>query len=645
MKSNKCLFNKAIFKSDIKRFLPFTLPLLIVDLIIFPVIIYSNFKLPNDPLEIESFTGMSVAADMFSYFFAGVFALLVFSYVYRPNTCNALHAFPVGRRGLFVTSFLAGYVLLTVPQVIGFAVSIPGIYTTSKEFTQIILLQFVSIFAESFIAYSIGVLAVFLAGNLFGGAALYILLNSGVAIIQTVVSYVITKIGAGILFDDSILDVPVFSPMLQLSMTKAELLLDYSFIEEFGGTSVAPTVGDFYKQVLIYLAASLVIIALAYVFYKIRKLEVAGDMVAFKIEYPIIGIIVSFIGGSLLTLFVSIFISVNMIGWLVMFVLFSFAAFIIAEMILHKTAKVFTLKNIILWAVFCAVTVSAFALAANYKTNLIPNTADIEKMTVNCTYEMTIDEKDYEQAEKFHKALLENEKKKDKSQENYGLFDLLFASDRYLDGMIAEYSVSIEYTLKDGKRVSRWYSFKETDTELLEMLGELEEKYHPESVFDMLEGIKFEITSIGVSSWNWNGDEVAPDYYDIPKESYEEVYEKLRQGQQKRLDGYRSQAEMPYYGGDLVEDTYDDNKTYYDVRIEGTVRDKESLEKFKELDEYLSDPSGTYFAKETWYEYVENSENYVCDSFSIEFNNLEADSEIMGVLSSFRKLVKSDAAA
>ncbi|MBO4338401.1 MAG: hypothetical protein J5877_00575 [Clostridia bacterium] len=579
MMSNRCLFNKAIFKSDIKRFLPFTIPLLILDLIIFPIIIYSNFNLPNDPLDFESFVGMSVASDVVSFVFSGMFALLMFSFLYKPSTCNAIHAFPIGRRGLFITSFLAGYILLVVPQVIGFAVSIPGIYMTSKVTGQILLLQFVSIFAESFIFYSTGVLAVMLAGNIFAGAVLYLIINFAVPAVEAIINAAVSNISYGILdaFSSVINSVVSFSPVTELVSFK--VVLAYGDYDSAGLEGIkASILNSYYPKLAFYFAIAIVFIALSYLFYKKRKLECAGDMTAFKIEIPIISVIVTFVGGALLSMFVNIFVPYKLIGFVILFIAFSFVVFIVTQMILRKTPKVFSVKNLILWAVTAIVAIVGIYCISVYRTNYIPKPSKLESMTVNCSYDITIkDEETIKEAEKFHKALIESVKKKPISKENF--FDRMITS---YDDSFDEYGVTISYLLKDGRVVIRYYTFSQSEKELVEMLYELENKQHPDSVFTKLKGIDFTVDSCSIAKIFEEYDEKYVPSYDI---DVQKLFNSCEKYVDSLLTSYNSRV-------GITDEKYSSTAFEYRIEFECSFKTDEAQESLERNGMYYYDPLG-----------------------------------------------------
>lgn len=642
MKSKRCLFNKAIFKSDIKRFLPFTIPLLIVDLIIFPIIVYSNFNLPNSPLGLDDFVGMSVAADVFNFIFSGAFALLMFSYLYKANRCNAIHAFPIGRKGLFISSYLAGYILLVVPQIIGFAVSIPGIYTTSKETAAILLLQFVSIFAESFIFYSIGVLAVMLAGNIFAGAVIYLIINLFTLVFEAVINLVLGRIGYGLSASESFsFGIFSFSPIAELITCKLSLILSKQDIvpSTMFENTLLELWGAYYPRIAALCVISVVLIIVAYLLYRIRKLECAGDMVSFKIEIPVISLIVAFFGGSLLSIFICIFVPFKLVGFAIAFVIFSFVSFIIAQMVLRKTPKIFNLRNIILWAVFCALTVTGLYALSVYKTNYIPKTNNVKTVTVNASYEMDIkDKEDIELVEKFHKALIENEKtKKRKTDDEFGN-GLLGWFDNFYD---YNYTVNLMYSLDNKKVMSRTYSFDKENKELVGMLYEIEGKYHPEGVFDKLEGINFEITNIGISGWSdGDGDfEDSAPLPEIPKSKYNELFEVIKEQHSKDLESYRTKPVE--YGEDVQEKEEADKDFYYDVAFECRVTDKQSRKKLNAIDDYFWDQASARISLET--EYTDNGWKIKdeTESFNIVLSDIPSNSELFKMISSFDSAKKT----
>jgi hypothetical protein len=566
----------------------------------------------------------------------------VFSYLFKPSTCNAIHAFPVGRRGLFITNYLAGYVLLTVPQLIGFAVSIPGIYITSKQFGAILLLQIVSIFAESFVFYTTGVLAVMLAGNIFAGTVIYFIINFFTVAIESVANVVLTRLGYGLSFSgDFTFGIFSFSPITEFITYKlaavfsaTDLLTANEVVDLTSGSVLADVWSAYYPRVAVLCGVSVVFGILSYIFYKIRKLECAGDMVAFRIEIPVISVIVLFVGGALMSMAVCVFIPFKIIGFVLAFIILSFACFIGCEMVLNKTPKVFSVKNIILWAVSCAVIIAGLYALSVYKTNYTPDPEKVEEIKIITSYDIHItDEDEMKAVERFRKELIKNARKnnhKDKDGEDSGLFE--FLGDIFYDN---DYNVSFFYKLKDGSMIMRTYGFDKEEKELVKALNDFERKHPPESVFDKLEGVDFEITDVSIMNWYWDTGE--GDYPEIPKKDYEKILDASRDYVEEQLDGYITEPVNTDDESDYSdENDEDENISFYDVTFECRVNDEESKKKFEKLDEYIYDEGGARMEKQT--EYSEDGWRATeSHSFTLTVTGIPSDTELFKLLDSYAK--------
>jgi ABC-2 type transport system permease protein len=618
MKSNRCLFNRAIFKSDFKRFLPFAIPLLIANIIIFPFVIFSNFNIKVYPLNLDDFADISMAADIACFIFSGVFAVLVFSYLYKPSTCISLHSFPVGRKGLFVTSFLAGYVLLVLPQLAGFAVSLPSIFATSKAPGTIILLQIVSIFADSFIFFSSGVLAVMLAGNIFAGSVLYLVINLACYAIWELFNTFVMEIGVGINTPDDDSVFFFYSPLTELFVSKE------SYGTRFVGENDLSQFSAYFTKAAIYFAISLVVIALAYLLYKARRLECAGDMVAFKIEIPVISVLVSLVGSAVATLLIREIASFGRELMLWFFAVFCLIIFFLTQMILRKKANVFSLKIIILAVVTCLIAVAAIWGTATYRTNLIPNAESVKKVVVNTSYDIELTDKaDIDSVRDFHVKLLENTKNDafllNSSWNNYN---------RVIDSSYTVYSISLNYELENGKTVERYYSFRETDKELVSIVEAFEEKYHPKSVFDTLDRIKYEV--YGASIHIFDNENGTDETLYVPKERFDELLNAVRTVSGKELENYRTVV------NEIDINSFSFANQSVTVSFECRLKEKVSDEAVAELSLLTDDVSGVSCGNLFRYDRNEGKD-VVNDTFEIIYcssDNVEQD--FADLLKSFR---------
>ena len=475
MKSKSCLFNKTVFVSNLKRFFPFYIPLLVAELIIVLMVISSKKK---KLLDFDEFLTLNTISSVLVFVFAAVTALLVFSYLYSPNKCNALHSFPIGRKTLFVSSCTAGLCLLLIPQILGFAPAIPAIISNRDEVWRMLLTQAATVFGESFIYYSIAVLAAMLAGNIFAGTIIFLILNfvyfgSSIIFIKAVESF-----GYGIMFSSNADKYLSFLSPLSKIITDKQALVDYTY----SGRIVYGY--SYYFTLAILFAASILILFITYNAYKKRKLECAGDMVAFKPESLIFSVIVAVLGGSVFSYLLTLLFDSGFDSWIIVYYsVFSILCFFMAQMVLKKSARVFSVKNIVISVLTCAVSLGSVILIANLETNRIPKIDDIESAVISTSYQIELDEKeDIELAEKLQKAIINRKSKKSINE----------GSKKY---ETQNWSIYIKYNLKNGKELVRSYFPGNLDDETVELINKLEASNQPKPVFEKLseKGIKYSI--------------------------------------------------------------------------------------------------------------------------------------------------------
>ncbi len=528
MKSNKCLFSPAIFKSDFRRFVPYSVILLVVQLIIFPVVIYSNYG-KTSPLGFDSFLSHSIASSGFAFVFAGVEALLVFSYLFSANKCNALHAFPIGRRALFTTSLTAGYVLLVLPQLLGFACGIPAVLQYSKEAGKIILMQTIAIFGESFIYYAVAVLAVMLAGNLFAGGVIYLFLQFGYPLFAALFDNAVCTFGYGIVTVQKLTGVTeYFSPAVCLFSTKMRLDNMYA-----GVIGEATSDGQYYISLAVLAAVAVVLLALAWLLYKKRALECAGDMTAYPAEIPVLSVLASMLCGACASMLLSLMLDFEPVGSLCAYILFAVLFFFAAQMVLRKSARVFAAKQFIICAVTVAVSFAAVFAVAQVEMRYIPSAGAVKSAAVNCSYELEVsDPAQIETVEQIHRMLIDSRKDTEKKRKtNYD-------SEEYLDDYIDWHSISITYTLTGGRTVQRSYSmYGDSWKEAMKLLGTLELEKPPVSVFEQLEAVDFTIESCDVEVYNATNS----DTLNISGADCQKLYDLCAADAKQYGSGYQSQ--------------------------------------------------------------------------------------------------------
>ena len=591
MKSNKSLFNSTLFKSNITRFLPFSILFLIIELIIYPTIVYFNYDLRND-LDLDSLILLGIASDVFACIFACVFAILVFSYLFSANKCIAIHSFPIGRKALFTTNLISAYVLLVAPQLIGLGVAIPGILMFASAYAAktALLLQFSTIFLLSFIALSIGTLAMMLAGNAFAGAIIYVILNFVYSTMVMLASFAMSIFGTGLSEDIFINEKScyVLSPFVDLLVN----LSQYDS-EKFYGHK------GYYIALAIYFVVSFAICAFAFLLYKLRELEVAGEMAAFEKELPFIRVIVSIIGGAILSIFICEISTAGKILYALLYIVFSFIVYFATQMVLKRKFNIFSGKLVIRWLICCALSLGVVLGLAAFETNYIPDANKVKSANINISYNIeSKDEKNIKQIQELQKLLVENCRNNNNN--------LVKTVEDYAEVPDNDYfNVLIKYNLKNGKLVQRSYEYSGNDKKIANLIREIEGSNEYVDIFDYIDsmGVKYTVMSMTLAELNESG---AMDV-EIASKNYEKAFALCKEDVKVLTKNYSS------LNAGLMSDPCE-------ICINCLLdkdNDKDAVKAFKNLRD-------TSFV-EGYYSYYD----YDTGEFEIYINSLPKDSKLM----------------
>ena len=535
MKSKKSLFNATLFKSNISRFLPFSVLFAIIELIIFPLVLFFNYNNAHK-MDFEGVLALGAVSYGFTGVFAIVFALLTFGYLFSANKCNALHAFPIGRKALFTTNFLSAYALLIVPQLIGFLLGLPGIllFSLTGVASAFIPLHLAMIFIFSFIVLSIAALAIMLSGNAFAGFIIYGILNffyaAFVVLASTAVSFFGYGLNSDVLTDSNYYCLsPVIDIIINLGNFSSKTVHNEVVV------NVTP---KFYIVLLVYFIVAIAICALAFLLYKLRELEVAGEMAAFEKELPFIRVIVSVIGGAVIAMTIGSIVNAGKIGMLAIYVVFSFIVYFAAQMVLKRKFNIFSIKLVLRWAVCCAVSIGVVLGLAAYETNYIPDASKVDKVLTNITYDINYknNEEDLKQLAELQTELIKYAKSHNTTTGIRYAEDVNFDVDTpntlYLN-------VEYTYTLKNGKTVSRNYEYDGKSDKINALIKAIENKNQYTNVFDYLDelGVKYTIKSIEINSYEGLDNSTV---YNLRSGDYREFVELCKEDIAKHTENYSS---------------------------------------------------------------------------------------------------------
>ena len=368
------LFNKGLFSSDLKRLWWVSALYSIALLFILPFYhllqgtskenewawegLKESLKLSFDHSEFQV---------MLIYAIPVLVAVLLFSYLHSNRSTATMHSFPVTRKQLFCTHWGAGVVLLTVPVIITGLV--------------LMLVQQATFLQE---AYTLGNIfswmgLTLLFDILFFALAVFVGMYTGNPAAQIIFTYILLALPFG-LYELVRYNLSIFLygfSNAPLHQSLIDSLPPYALLSGHIGKEAFST-GNFIE----YLILILVIFAFALVAYKARKLEAAGDVVAFSIVRPIFKY-----GVTLCTmLLVGAYFASISDGSLAIaafgYFFGSLLGYVIAEILLQKSFMIIRTgyKGYLVYAILLAVALFAVQTDAFGYVNRVPQPEEIEEV-------------------------------------------------------------------------------------------------------------------------------------------------------------------------------------------------------------------------------------------------------------------------
>ena len=306
MKSKTSLFNKTIFRKDITRFWPLWALQLVAGLLVLIAPMMSELSYMSSihagTDEKMSFMVTLIKNSCLSPYTmsAGiVVAVCVFLYLTRERDAYTIHSFPFTRTTLCVSHYLAGLVILLVPPVI-----IELLLALIAQFHGLNVIFVVMIFLlewliQTFFFYSLACAVVMLTGNPFMSLVIYAVLNflaAGVHMLYSSLAELFVygnQVGSYGYMNGETVKVltPVYNFLRNICNNNPAV---YRILQD--DTRVIN-----YKEMLqlvgstaYYILPAILFVVAALMLYRARKLESAGDMVAFNWGRPVFRVVFVF---------------------------------------------------------------------------------------------------------------------------------------------------------------------------------------------------------------------------------------------------------------------------------------------------------------------------------------------------------------
>ena len=447
MKSRTSFFNKTAFSKDLTRFAPawgvYTVLMLMM------LISMSDRSMAY--YRLQNVRDSVVAMSWVNLVYAAIVAQLVFGDLFNSRMCNALHALPLRRENWFCTHVAAGIAYSFLPNLVLALVALPVMRLEagwSAVFWWLLAAELQYLFF-----FGVAVLCMLLSGNRLGQFALYGMIQFGGLIGYWLVSSVYEPFLHGIQFTDE--PFLTICPLAKIA-TSDLLIIDCEKISNaFGDVTafkiygVAP--GEGWGYLAICALVGIAALAAALMLYRRRKLECAGDFVAFPAIEPVVTVIVTVFVGVVFHLFADVFAmnlrSVMLGGGMVI-------GFFGCRMLLERTVRVFRKKAF----VFCGCILAIFGLSVLLTyldpagvTRYIPDADDVESITFSQSYSLSshsefpftaTQPEDIAALQRVHALGITKE-----SSSQLG------GTEEVYNG----FNIRLEYKLKNGRTINRFY--------------------------------------------------------------------------------------------------------------------------------------------------------------------------------------------
>lgn len=373
MKLKTSFFNGPVFRKNLSRFAPAWL--LYTVCLLLGLLMLSNSGVEywfsyNIAMGI-SFMGMVNCA------YGALVALLLFGDLTNTRMCNGLHALPLRRETWFFSNVLSGLLFSLIPTAI---MAIPAVivsrFSVVANGWQIPLYWLLGTNLQFVFFFGLAVFCMMLSGSRIGAAVIYGILNFAAILAYYVAEIVYVPQLPGVIaqMDPFLAYCPV-AMMANIYFVQTEQVRNFDTVVSDGPDKYLVsgffTVTEDWWYLWVCAAVGAVLLVLALIAYKKRKLERAGDLMVTRKLEPVFLAVFALAMGSLFQLVYVAFLGYDgygsatflwgglVIGW--------FAGL----MLLRKSSRVFSLKS------FLGLVVLAAALGGS----LLLNSMDVFGIT------------------------------------------------------------------------------------------------------------------------------------------------------------------------------------------------------------------------------------------------------------------------
>lgn len=349
MKSRISFFNRTAFRKDLTRFAP-AWGLYAVGLLL----VYAVLMIENTYYRARNLADLMAFMAVLNFGYGILNAQLLFGDLFNARMCNALHAMPLRRETWYGTHLAAGLSFSIVPNFV-FAVVCTATMNLGAAWS-VPLWWLLGSTLQYLCFFGIGVLCVMLTGNRFACGVVYGLVNFFSVLVYWLVSslYEPLLIGIRVRQEPFTYGSPVVNMVAQdapIEVIRERLVNAYGDFQGWKVTGVA--LGDSWSWLVVYAAVGVVMLGLGLLLYRARKLECAGDFMAFRAGEPVLLIVYTLTVGGIFHLLSEAF-SGGPEKY--MFLVIGLAVgYFTGQMLLQRTTRVFRKRAFAAFGIFLLV--------------------------------------------------------------------------------------------------------------------------------------------------------------------------------------------------------------------------------------------------------------------------------------------------
>ena len=505
MLSRTSCFNTSIFLNTLKRFWPVWLGYFAVWVLALPVPLVGILRYQSE-LQVEY--NILLSAHDYGIVITAVFGLfsaaMVWSFVYNPKTMSGVACLPVRREGVFCSAALAGFAPMLAANVL---VCLAAMLLTAMDGAPMFgaCLQWLAIVTLMLLFfYGFATLCAQLTGNIIVLPVVYAVLMFTAWVVESLVRSLMELLIYGFVSGGMSLAYWL-SPVMALANAGPDYVREYNpATDEYRNVDVY---FDGWGIIIIFALVGIVMLLGALALYRRRRMESVGDVVAVNVLKPVFKYCLSFgcalVGGTGLYYMLLDHFDLAPLAEVVgitLFMIFSaFIGYFAAEMLIHKSFRVFRGKwrglgvsLLVIVALMGAMEFDLFGIERR-----VPEASEIESVHVRGSDSVGYTQpENIEKAIEIHRSIIENK------AENEAL-----RSSRPDYEYATEY-ICFTYVFTDGSTLQRDYQLsylpgdESTQTDLLaieELQNSLEAIAHRKALgFEFTEDT---IISGSVMSW------------------------------------------------------------------------------------------------------------------------------------------------